>query len=75
LERRGVRIATPWSQLFPPLGLVLVLIPIFRLTDVPFLVWPFVLLVDLLAIGLAVMTASLVPVVVVLLLTRRRRAL
>jgi uncharacterized membrane protein len=69
LERRGVRIATSWNQLFPPLGLVLVLIPIVRLTDVPFLVWPFVLLVDVLAIGLAVLTASLLPVVAVLLLT------
>ena len=54
---------------FPPLALVLVLLPIFKLTEVSFLVWPFVLLVDLLAIALAVFTATLLPVLVVLLLT------
>lgn len=69
LQRRGLQIATPWTQFFPPLALVLVLFPIIRLADVPFLVWPFVLLVDVLAIGLAVLTASLLPVVAVLLLT------
>jgi hypothetical protein len=69
LERRGVRIVTRWNQLFAPLGLVLVVIPIFRLTEVPFLVWPFVLLIDVLAIGLAVLTASLLPVLAVVLLT------
>ena len=54
---------------FPPLALVLVLIPIFQLAEVSFLVWPFVLLVDLVAIVLAVASATIVPVVVVLLLT------
>ena len=68
-RRRGVS-AAPWqSQLFPPLALVLVLIPIFRLTEISFVVWPVVLLVDLLAIGLAVLTASLLSVLAVLLLT------
>ena len=68
-RRRGVS-APPWgSQLFPPLALVLVLIPIFRLTEISFVVWPMVLLVDLLAIGLAVLTASLLSVLAVLLLT------
>jgi hypothetical protein len=68
-RRRGVS-AAPWqSQLFPPLALVLVLIPIFKLTEISFAVWPIVLLVDLLAIGLAVLTASLVSVLAVLLLT------
>jgi hypothetical protein len=67
--RRGVG-AAPWdSQLFPPLALVLVLIPIFKLTEISFAVWPVVLLVDLLAIGLAVLTASLLSVLAVLLLT------
>jgi hypothetical protein len=64
-RRRGVS-ATNWgSQVFPPLALVLVLIPIFKLAEVSFLVWPFVLLVDVLAIGLAVLTASLLPVLAV----------
>ncbi len=58
-----------WSQVFPPLALVLVLIPICQLAEVSFLVWPFVLLVDVLAIGLSVLAASLLPVLVVLLLT------
>ena len=57
------------SQIFAPLALVLVLIPIFKVAEVSFIVWPFVLLVDLLAIGLAVLTASLLPVLAVLLLT------
>jgi hypothetical protein len=68
-SRRGAG-ATPWdSQLFPPLALVLVLIPIFKLTEISFAVWPVVLLVDLLAIGLAVLTASLLSVLAVLVLT------
>ena len=68
-RRRGVK-AAPWaSQLFPPLALVLVLIPIFRLTEISFAVWPVVLLVDLLAIALAALTASLLSVLAVLLLT------
>jgi hypothetical protein len=68
-RRRGVSTA-PWqSQLFPPLALVLVLIPIFKLAEVSFAVWPVVLLVDVLAIGLAVATASLLSVLAVLLLT------
>ena len=68
-RRRGAG-ATLWeTQIFPPLALVLVLIPIFRLAEVSFAVWPVVLLVDLLAIGLAVLTASLLSVLAVLVLT------
>ena len=68
-RKRGITTALWGSHLFPPLALILVLIPILHLASVSFAVWPFVLLVDLLAIGLAVITASLVPVAVVLLLT------
>jgi uncharacterized membrane protein len=68
-RKRGVTRTLWGSQIFPPLALFLVLIPILHLTEVSFIVWPFVLLVDVLAIGLAVMTASIVPVVIVLLLT------
>ncbi len=57
------------GKLFPPLALLLVLIPIFKLAELSFLVWPFVLLVDVLAIGVAVLTASLLPVLVVMVLT------
>ncbi len=66
---RGVKTSLWGAQLFPPLALVLVLIPIFKLANLSFAVWPFVLLVDLLAIALAALTASLLPVLGVLLLT------
>ena len=45
------------------------LVPVFKLAEVSFIVWPFILLVDLLAIALAVLTAALLPVLAVLLLT------
>ena len=58
-----------WSHAFPVLALLLVLMPIFQLTALSLLVWPFVLIVDLLAIVLAVATATLLPILTVLLLT------
>ncbi len=66
---RGVNTVMWGSQIFPPLTLVLVLIPIFKLAELSFIVWPFVLLVDVLAIGLAVVMASLLPVLAVMVLT------
>jgi uncharacterized membrane protein len=68
-RRRGVTTSLWGSQVFPPLALVLLLIPLFRLAEVSFLVWPFVLLVDVLAIGLAALTVSLLSVIAVLVLT------
>ena len=70
-RRRGVKsgVAAQLNHFFPPLALLLVLVPIFKLEELSLLVWPFVLLVDLLAIVLAVMTATLLPVLAVLLLT------
>ncbi len=56
-------------HLFPIFALALVLVPVFRLTGLSFVVWPFILVVDLLAIVLAAVTATLVPVLAVLLLT------
>jgi uncharacterized membrane protein len=58
-----------WTHIFPTLALLLVLIPIFRLTEISLLVWPFVFVVDVLAIGLAIATATLLPVIAVLVLT------
>ena len=58
-----------WGQLFPPLTLLLMLIPIFRLETVSLLIWPAILLVDVLAIGLAVLSASLLATAAVLVLT------
>ncbi|WP_438480271.1 DUF2339 domain-containing protein [Oleiharenicola lentus] len=70
LERKNPASApTWWSQLFPPLALVLMLFPIFKLETTSFLIWPAILLVDLLAVILAVFTASLVAVAAVLVLT------
>jgi len=66
---RGVSTALWGSQIFPPLALALVLVPILHLAEVSFVVWPFVLLVDILAIGIAVMTASVLSVIIALLLT------
>jgi uncharacterized membrane protein len=70
-RQRGVKsgVAAQLNHFFPPLALLLVLVPIFKLEELSFLVWPFVLLVDVLAIVLAVMTATLLPVLAVLLLT------
>jgi Predicted membrane protein (DUF2339) len=70
LQRRHSLNQPLWgSRIFPSLSLALVLLPIFQLTDVSFVVWPFVLLVDVLAIAVAVATLSLWPVLIVLMLT------
>jgi hypothetical protein len=58
-----------WGQLFPPLTLLLMLLPIFRLETVSLLIWPAILLVDILAIALAVLSASLLATAAVLVLT------
>ncbi len=58
-----------WSHAFPAFALLLVLMPIFQLTELSILIWPFVLIVDLLAIVLALATATLLPILAVLLLT------
>ncbi len=58
-----------WSHAFPAAALLLVLMPIFQLTELSIVVWPFVLIVDLLAIVLALTTATLLPILAVLLLT------
>ncbi len=70
LERhRAEAQPTWWSQLFPPLTLLLMLGPLFKLDAVSLLLWPCILLVDLIAIGLALLTASLTAVGLVLVLT------
>ncbi|MDI1319712.1 MAG: DUF2339 domain-containing protein, partial [bacterium] len=58
-----------WSQLFAPLTLLLLLLPILKLDPVPFFIWPAILLIDLIVIGLALLSASLLAVGVVLVLT------
>jgi uncharacterized membrane protein len=58
-----------WSHAFPAVALLLVLMPIFQLSELSLLVWPFVLVVDLVALVLALTTATLLPVIAVLVLT------
>jgi hypothetical protein len=58
-----------WAHLFAPLALVLMMMPIFKLAELTLLIWPAILLVDLLAIVLAFLTASALAIVAVLLLT------
>ena len=60
---------TWWAHLFPPIALLLIMVPIFKITEISILIWPCVLLLDLLAVGLAVLTASLLSIIAVLLLT------
>ncbi len=70
LDRRRPDLAASWwSQIFPPLSLVMMLIPFGKLESVSFLVWPAVLLIDLAAITVAAMTASLAVMAGVLVLT------
>src|SRR6266542_2577389 len=64
--------ATPlwWIHLYPPLALLLLMVPLFKIaTALSFLFWPVILLIDLLAIALAVFTASLVSIFAVFALT------
>jgi uncharacterized membrane protein len=70
LERhRPAAAPTWWSQIFPPLALLLMFGPLVKLSSVSLLFWPCVLLVDVIAIALAVVTASLSAIAVVLVLT------
>src|SRR5436305_10149020 len=57
LLQRLRKIHVPWwSQAFPALSLLLMLMPIFQITELSIVVWPFVLVVDFLAFGLAMRT-------------------
>lgn len=59
--------APGWCQAFPVLALLLALIPAFRFDSL--LVWPLMLLLDALAVLLAVTAATLAPVLIMLALT------
>ena len=70
VERRHPAGQPLWlAHLFPPLVLLMMLLPLFKIAAGSMLIWPVVLLVDLLAIALAVLTASLFAIVSVLVLT------
>jgi uncharacterized membrane protein len=68
-RRRPGMVPSFWKQIFPPLALILMMFPIYSMAAVSFLVWPAILLVDLVAIALAVVSASLMSVAAVLVLT------
>jgi hypothetical protein len=66
---KGAVLPAWWSHVFPALGLLLALGPVLQTTGLSFLVWPFVFLIDVLAVSVAVLSATLLPILVVLVLT------
>jgi uncharacterized membrane protein len=58
-----------WAHLFPVVALLIVLLDVMNLRDVSFLVWPFVLAIDLLAIGVALATGLVLAVAAALGMT------
>jgi hypothetical protein len=61
--------ARRWSALFPPLGLILMLIPLASMDEVGWWLWPAVLLLDLVALVAAALTRLLAALAAALLLT------
>ncbi len=66
---RPALVASNWAHAFPPLALLLIMVPLVRFESVPWALWPVVFLVDAMALGLAVATASLVSVLGVLIVS------
>ncbi len=60
------RAFSPW---FPPLTIVLMLLPVLRLEEVSFIIWPAILLADLCVIVAALISGVLLPVIAALVLT------
>lgn len=58
-----------WAQAFPLLTLLMTLLPMLKIESASGVVWSFVLIVDLLAIALAVMVASMGAILVLMLVT------
>jgi hypothetical protein len=69
LQRLQKTAPPAWAQLFPALTMLLVMVPIFEFHQITILIWPFVLLIDLLAFVAAVATMALAPVLVMIVLT------
>ena len=61
--------ARRWSALFPPLGLLVLLIPLAQLNEIGWWIWPVVLLLNLFALAAAALTRMLVSLGAALLLT------
>ena len=67
---RAIAVPPWWSHAFPAFALLLAMVPMLETnTELSFLVWPFVLLVDVLAVIVAAVTATLLPILLVLVLT------
>ena len=58
-----------WTLLFPAVALCALLIPIFKLPELTLLIWPVILLVNVLAVVMAALMLSVIPVLAVLVLT------
>ena len=58
-----------WSRLYPPLALMLLLGPLLKSNDVSLLYWPAVLLVDIVAVVLAIVSGSVAALGLVLVFT------
>jgi hypothetical protein len=68
-RRKPSSLPMAWAHLASPMALVLVLVPLAKLAEGSFLVWPVVLLIDLVAVAMAVLTASLAAILAVFCLT------
>jgi uncharacterized membrane protein len=66
---RGVAVPPWWSHIFPAFALLLAMGPMLSSAELSLLFWPFVLLVDVLAVVVAAVTATLLPILFVLVLT------
>ncbi len=69
LWQRRNQSATLFMSWTPVITLVLLLMPVLCLDSISLMIWPAILLVDLLIIGLAIFTGALVPVLAALALT------
>ncbi len=69
LWQRRSQSATLFMSWTPVITLVLMLMPVLCLDSISLMIWPAILLVDLLIIGLAIFTGALVPVLAALALT------
>jgi uncharacterized membrane protein len=58
-----------WGHLFPLIALLMMLVPIFKLDSASLVLWPFVLLLDLVVFGMAILSASALAIIAALLLT------
>ena len=58
-----------WGHVFPPLALLLVMIPVMKFPELSWLVWLCVLALDCLVFGLALVTASILAIIGALVLT------